>query len=115
MHIKTIASAIALATSIALSGAAFAQTAAASTNVNGLTVTEVDLPQVQAYCEQLAGGMEKDESTDKSPAMPNSTAAVDTNAGTEGNTDKDDSQPTIDLGQITLEGCVEAGLVAKTM
>ncbi len=106
MHIKAIASAIALATSLGLAGAVYAQT---PVTVNGLTVTEVDLPLVQAYCEQLQSGMTPDSVDDASAA-----AADDMADGDEEAAESDASEPTIDLGQVTLEGCIEAGLIAET-
>lgn len=102
MHIKAIASAIALATSLGLAGAVYAQT---PVTVNGLTVTEVDLPLVQAYCEQLQSGMTPDSADDASAAASDEAPVGDDDAAAEA------SEPTIDLGQITLEGCVEAGLI----
>lgn len=105
MHIKAIASTIALATSLGLAGAVYAQT---PITVNGLTVTEVDLPLVQAYCDQLQSGMTPDAVDDASAAAADDSPAD----GDDEATEEDASEPTIDLGQITLEGCVEAGLVA---
>jgi hypothetical protein len=105
MHIKTIASAIALATSLGLAGAVYAQ---APITVNGLTVSEVDLPTVQAYCEQLQAGMPAD-SEDSGSATPSKDEDSNNNA-----TENDESAPTLDLGQVTLEGCIEAGLISET-
>lgn len=104
MRFKSIASALALATALGFGGVAYAETM-----VNGLNVSDADLPRVQEYCEQLQSGMTPDATPSDSPESPTATDAVPTTGDTA--KDGDDSEPGLELGEITLEGCVEAGLV----
>lgn len=107
MRFKSVASALALVTAIGFGGAAYAQT-----TVNGIEVSAADLDRVTAYCEQLQSGMEPDATPSDSPESPTSTEAVGTEATpSETTDDSDESESSLELGDITLEGCIEAGLV----
>ncbi len=82
--------------------------------VGAQNVTDVDLPRVTAYCEQLASGMTADSPTagsiDVTETETDSTGDTAQNTDTDANADTGNDEPTLDLGQITLENCVDAGL-----
>src|SRR5690606_33587484 len=112
MRFKSVVSAAALAASLGFAGFAYADTMVGATNV-----TDVDLPRVQAYCDQLASGMTPDsptggaidttetETDTTEPDDPDEAAQSDENVGSD--------EPTLDLGQITLENCIDAGLAVE--
>ena len=109
MRFKSIISAVALSAALGFSGTAFAQTMVGTTSVS-----DVDLPQVTAYCEQLASGMEAD--SPQAGSIDVTETETDTSGETEATTDagtgtSGDDEPSLDLGQITLEQCQAAGLV----
>ena len=129
MRFKSVVSALALMTAVGLGGAAYADTM-----VNGINVSDADLPRVQAYCEQLQSGMTPDDTPSDSPESPLSTDAVGTEATpseTEGDTTDDGTtdddtatdtagsdadgdegdESSLELGDITLQGCIDAGLI----
>lgn len=121
MRFTSVASALALVTALGLGGAAYADTM-----VNGVNVSDADLDRVKAYCEQLKSGMTPDDTPSDSPESPTSTDAVGTEATpseTEGDTTDDATtedadgdqggESALELGEITLEGCIEAGLVTE--
>jgi len=94
MRFTNIVSAAALAVALGFSGAAYAQTV-----VGGVSVTDIDLPRVQAMCDQMVGetttaGEETDSTM--TPAAPAADA-----------TDSDSKV----IDDITLRDCVEAGLL----
>lgn len=95
---RTALSAAAIATALTLSGGAMAQTM-----VGGYTVSDEDLPKVQAQCDTLA--LDENES----PATADETKS-ETEAEAEVN-HIDEVTTGIDLSTITLEQCEEAGLI----
>jgi hypothetical protein len=111
MRFKSVVSAAALAASMGFAGVAHADTM-----VGSLNVTDVDLPRVQAYCEQLASGMDADSPTagsiDATETETDSTGDTADSTDQDANSDNGNDEPTLDLGQISLENCVDAGLVA---
>jgi hypothetical protein len=109
MRFKSLVSAAALAASLGFAGYAHADTMVGTTNV-----TDVDLPMVQTYCEQLASGMTPDtpkkESIDVTETDTDSTDSDDGD-DEENPEDVGDDEPSLDLGEITLQNCIDAGLV----
>ena len=112
MRFKSVVSAAALAASLGFAGFAYADTM-----VGALNVTDVDLPRVQAYCDQLASGMDADSPTagsiDVTETETDSTGDDTDDTDADGNADNGNDEPTLDLGQITLENCVDAGLATE--
>ena len=117
VHVKSIVSAIALSAALTLSGSAFAQTM-----LNGAEVPADELPAVQERCDQLKLAADKDGATDST--QPAESDADETTSAADANTETDDAAAvseaadaltTIDLETITLEACVEAGLVDAAM
>lgn len=106
MNLKTTLSALALTAAFAVTGPAFAQTM-----INGAAVPEADLPAVQQRCDEL-------KTADDTASL------ADTKAGDEVVKDAGDAATpdaplpneaanattTVDLDNLTLEACVEAGL-----
>ncbi|MCD7060038.1 hypothetical protein [Pelagibacterium xiamenense] len=91
MKLKALATPFALFAGLTLGAGAFAQTP-----IGTITVTDEQLPHVQAYCEDLAGEhSDADSDSDDSEAGP--LEEVQT--------------PNIDLSSITIDDCEEAGLV----
>lgn len=114
MHAKSVVSAIALSAALALSGPAFAQTM-----LNGAEISADDLPAVQERCDQLK--LAADTSGVSNDAQPEASDADETSSAADASTETEGAEPvdetaealtTIDLDTITLEACVEAGLVA---
>ncbi|SEQ03756.1 hypothetical protein SAMN05428969_1651 [Devosia sp. YR412] len=109
MHTKTIISAAALAITLGFAGPAFAQ----AVTLGAHTVTEAEMPLVQTRCDELSAA-----STAASDGSTDTTANVPTPAGTttEGDGEQGTEEGTaglIELDTITLEQCVEAGLIAN--
>jgi len=91
---RSVISSLALTAAMLLSTAAWAET-----TVGGQTVSDEDLPKVQAQCDTLAaveGGSLVKEDSSSEATEPNGT---------------DQATTTIDLSIITLEDCKTAGLV----
>ncbi|MFD2646729.1 hypothetical protein ACFSX5_02860 [Devosia albogilva] len=112
MRFKSVVSAAALAASLGFAGVAHADTMVGAQNV-----TDVDLPRVQAYCDQLATGMDADSPTagsiDVTETETDSSGDTSQTTDVDANADNGNDEPTLDLGQITLENCVDAGLVME--
>ena len=90
MRFTNIVSAAALTVALGFSGAAYAQTM-----VGGVSVTDIDLPRVQAMCDPMVG-----DTTDAVGEDPsNDSASRTSNADTKG------------IDDINLRDCVEAGLL----
>lgn len=100
MHIKAIASAATLAVVLG-----FAGTAAAQTMIGNQTVSEADHERVKNYCEDL-----KTADTQAMSGTENDEAST-TDEGTEAA--ETAAVGAVDLDQITLENCIEAGFVSK--
>ncbi|WP_323015204.1 hypothetical protein [Devosia sp.] len=100
MHIKAIASAATLAVVLG-----FAGTAAAQTMIGNQTVSEADHERVKNYCEDLKTADNQAVSSTES----DETAAAD--EGTEAT--ETAAIGSVDLDQVTLENCIEAGFVTK--
>lgn len=92
MRFTNIISAAALAVALGVSGAAYAQTL-----VGGVTVTEVDLPRVQAICDQMVGEVADAVGEDPSKNSSNDVASTDDLAN--------------GIDDITLQDCIDAGLL----
>lgn len=112
MTIKSALSIIALSTSLAFSGSVMAQTM-----INGVDVSDTDLPAVQERCDQLSvasnetlsntasdSDASSSDSAGQADATLNEAPAVNEAANL---------TSTIDLDTITLEACVDAGLVTN--
>lgn len=111
MHIKSIASAVALTAAMLVSGSAFAQT-----TINGTEITAEELPYVQQRCDALAaegtGGPTASE-TQSNTEGTTDTGVVNDSENTEDTVDAAaQALTTIDLETLTLEQCTEAGLTA---
>lgn len=89
---KIIASA-ALAAALGVSGAA-----SAATLVGGVTVTDIDLPKVQAMCDQMVGQTPESVDADLEDATSDGMASDQTGK---------------DIENITLQDCVDAGLLPE--
>ncbi|SFD08555.1 hypothetical protein [Devosia psychrophila] len=145
MHMKIIVSAATLAIALGFGGAAFAQ----AVTLGAQTVTEANMPQVQARCDELHAdanaAVEGSENSDDATATADAAAAgtatgatagsgMGTTGGTsngnsssastpgkagtttEGTTEQGTEEGTaglIEIDSITLEQCVEAGLVTN--
>jgi hypothetical protein len=101
MNIKSALSIAALCSALALSGPVYAQTV-----INGVEVPEAELAAVQARCDELSTA----ESTE---AL--GTTEEDDDGGEAEEEVTADTTPTatIDLETLTLEACIEAGLVSE--
>ncbi|MET3898538.1 hypothetical protein ABIB57_002487 [Devosia sp. UYZn731] len=111
MTFKTVTCAIVMGSALLFGGAAYADTM-----VGASSVTDADLPAVQARCDQIAmatgndslgGGAMSADSTDSSAAA--------TDASISGGVEKVDelaaaTTKSIDLDTITAEQCTAAGL-----
>jgi hypothetical protein len=113
MHTKNLVSAATIAIALGFSGAAFGQAVTLGTQ----TVSEADMERVQNRCDDL-----KNEATAANPGSDNNTAAdaeaapADPAATAETDGDQGTEEGTaglIELDSITLEQCVEAGLVTN--
>lgn len=137
MHIRNLVSPIALAAALSFSGGALAQ----QPMMDGVQIPAEDLPEVQAYCENLAAtelessvDMNADDDADDDDGAANVGAdngdADDGDAGdgdaddgdnddNETNDDDDDFEAsgltdaltTIDLETVSIEDCREADLI----
>ncbi|MGV8856310.1 MAG: hypothetical protein ACOH2L_16910 [Devosia sp.] len=74
----------------------FAGTASAATLVGGVTVTDIDLPKVQALCTQMADDASNAASADVAAPV---------------NTDMQKPMGSKNIDDITMQDCVEAGLL----
>jgi hypothetical protein len=121
MHIKAIVSAAALTVALGFGTAAFAQT-----TIGGQAVSDADLERVKVHCEDLhnagnqaAGATDADteaaETTedDADNSTGEGATAADAAAPSTGDTEDTAAVGAIDMDAITLEACVEAGLVAN--
>ena len=118
MTIKSALSVAAL--TIALSGAAFAQ----GMTINGVAVSETDMPAVQQRCDDLANA-EKTESL--SPTVDSATEGTGDSTGSNdgtaandavtenapGTNEAQDATTTIDLDTIDLQACIDGGFVKQ--
>ncbi len=106
MTIKSSLSVLALVAGVAFAGSAYAQTM-----VGGFEVSEADLPHVQAHCDALALADQNEPTAGTNP--DEDTTDEDGRTGLETDTAARNTSTTIDLELITLEDCVEAGLVTN--
>ena len=88
MRFTNIISAAAFAVALGVSGAA-----SAATIVGGVTVIDIDLPRVQAMCDQMVGDTAKAEGQ-----------VIDSN-------EEMKSQMPDGLDDISIEDCITAGLL----
>ncbi|MGV8831863.1 MAG: hypothetical protein ACOH2N_07810 [Devosia sp.] len=91
MRFTTITSAAVIAITLGLSGAA-----AAATLVGGVTVTDIDLPTVQARCDQMADPTAMAIDSDLEAATSDGMASDQTGKS---------------IDDITMQDCVDAGLL----
>ena len=115
MTIKSALSVAAL--TLALSGAAFAQ----GMTMNGVAVSEADMPAVQERCDQLSNA----EATQSLTDTPNAAAdtATDSNDSNASNDAVLENAPAtnevqnattkIDLDTISLQACIDGGFVTQ--
>jgi hypothetical protein len=119
MHIKTVASAVALSVALGLSSFAYAQT-----TIGGQTVSEGDMERVKVHCEDLqnqanqaAGATDADtEAGDTTEDDANNSTGADATAAdaaapATGDTEDTAAVGSIDMDAITLEACLEAGFI----
>lgn len=117
MHIKTIASAVALSAALGFGGIVYAQDAAATalpTMIGEQSLTEADAQRVKTFCDDLqteasqaAGATdEEQELTDAQDGEATAMTSVD-------GADPEDTAEagSVDLNTVTLEQCKEAGFV----
>ncbi len=108
MTFKTVTCAIVMGSALMFGGAAYADTM-----VGSATVTDADLPAVQARCDELASA----ETTKSLSESAEDTTADDSTADAtlEGTQQVDGATEattaSIDLGTVTLEQCKTAGLI----
>lgn len=114
MTIKSALSVAAL--TIALTGAAFAQ----GMTINGVAVSETDMPAVQERCDQLAeaegGSLSPTADDDATEAAGNDDATAATDATTDQAPAVNEVQAattTIDLETIDLQACIDGGFVTQ--
>ena len=97
--IRTIITTAAFAAAISLSGASMAQTM-----INGMEVSDSDLPKVEEQCRKLAldenGSPATTDNTDKSYEERKDVSQID------------QLTTTFDLDTLTIESCKAAGLGA---
>lgn len=114
MTIKSALSIIALSTSLAFSGSVMAQT-----TINGVDVSDSDLPAVQERCDQLSVAENNSLATTSSDSESDTDSAADAGSA---DANIDDAPAvneianltsTIDLDTITLQACQDAGLVSN--
>jgi hypothetical protein len=119
MHIRTIASATAIAAVLGFGTAAYAQTM-----IGSQTVSEGDMERVKVYCEDLqnaenqAAGATDDETEagNTTEDDADNSTGEDAEAASEDAPDTADTEDTaavgsIDMDLITLENCKEAGFI----
>jgi hypothetical protein len=104
MHIKSIVSAGALAIALGFTGAVSAQTM-----IGGQEISEADMERVKVHCEDLQN--------QENAAVGTSSNSDDATAdGTEGSTEQGTEEGTaglVQLDEVTLEQCLEAGLITE--
>jgi len=100
-----MARALALAATLAVSSAAFAQTV-----IDGIEVSPDDLPEIRAQCDALAVGERESLTSDEGTDMlePSPDPASGWPAGANG---MDNALTRFDLDRLTLAKCKDAGLV----
>jgi hypothetical protein len=116
MRIKALVSAIAITSALTLSGGAFAQTM-----INGVEVSEDDLPGLQERCDELnvAATTESLSGTDSSEGemedgMDTGESAGQADATIEDAPDVNEVENAtsgIDLDTVDLQACIDAGLI----
>ena len=117
MTFKTVTCAIVMGSALLFGGAAYADTMVGSS-----MVTDVDLPAVQARCDQLLTSEEAslaqdpDDKSDETPADTNDATVGDDDTTVDAGTEQvDEAQAatttSIDLDTVTLEQCKTAGLI----
>lgn len=112
MTIKSALSVAAL--TVALTGAAFAQ----GMTMNGVAVSETDMPAVQERCDQLSNA-EATQSLSptvdsSSETASNGTAANDAVIENAPSTNEvQNATTTIDLDTISLQACIDGGFVTQ--
>lgn len=112
----TIKSALSIAAlTVALTGGAFAQ----GMTINGVAVSEADMPAVQERCDQLANAESTeslttttesgDSSGDSNATAANDAVTTDVPATNEAQ----NATTTIDLDTIDLQACIDGGFVTQ--
>lgn len=117
MTIKSALSILALSTSLAFAGSAMAQT-----SINGVDVSDSDLPAVQERCDQLlvADTTESTSTATDDAAEAENNGADDTASAADATIDDApdvnemaNMTSSVDLDTITLQACLDAGLVTR--
>jgi uncharacterized protein (DUF885 family) len=118
MHFKALVSALALGAAVSLSGPVSAQ----EMMINGVAIPEDEMAAVQARCDELAEAAENEslsEPTEDDAADDSADDDTIDSAGEAGALIEDapevneveDATSIIDLDQIDLQACIDAGLV----
>ncbi|MDB5585461.1 MAG: hypothetical protein JWP26_431 [Devosia sp.] len=110
MTFKTVTCAIVMGSALLFGGAAYADTMVGSS-----TVTDADLPAVQARCDMLSttdSSTSLTENTDDNTAAGSNDGAADATASATTAVDELQAATTtsIDLDTVTLEQCKASGL-----
>jgi hypothetical protein len=116
MNIKSALSILALSTSLAFTGSVMAQT-----SINGVDVSDADLPAVQERCDQLlVADTTASTSTATESSEPDSNASDDSSGAADATiedapavNEMANMTSTIDLDTIDLQACLDAGLVTR--
>lgn len=119
MRFKTLVSPLAIAFGLGLSGAAFAQN-----SIAGMDLTDDQVPEVQAHCEELNTQADNENVSEVAPDADTADAPAD-DAGAADDAAADDADAgdaaasdaaagaELDLSQVTLADCVEAGFIVQ--
>jgi len=116
----TIKSALSIAAlTVALTGGAFAQ----GMTINGVAVSEADMPAVQERCDQLANAESTeslttttDSATESGDSSGDSNATAANDAVTTdvpATNEAQNATTTIDLDTIDLQACIDGGFVTQ--
>ena len=107
MNIKSLVSVTALTAAMAFSVPAFAQTM-----IGDMSVSEDDMAQVSAYCEELYAASTTEAGGDDEEAQSEGANVSESEPAPSGTSQ---AVTTIDLSTITLEQCNEAGITDGTV
>lgn len=113
MQLKALASTIALAAALAISGPVYAQSM-----INGVTIPEDELPAVQQRCDDLKNAADTEslasegqDTEGDEPVEDAGEAEVEDAPETDGTAEA--TTTVVDLDTIDLQACIDAGLVME--